>query len=205
MSLADFRSDPESVFLNVPFDREFAPLFVALIAGLTALGRKPRCVLEVPSAGEDRLDRIFNLLASCGASIHDLSRVDLSSPVQVPRFNMPFELGLAYVLSRETAHQFFVFEADPHRLQVSLSDLNGHDPHVHGNRVRGVLRCLLDCFAMAGSTPDLARLETTTKLLQRIVLLLQLEQGVEDPFHPYLFRQAVDSATRIAQTRGFVE
>jgi hypothetical protein len=40
--------DPKSVFLNVPFDKEYGPLFLALIAGLAGLGRTPRRVLEVP-------------------------------------------------------------------------------------------------------------------------------------------------------------
>lgn len=93
--------DQQSVFLNVPFDREYSPLFISLIAALTGLGRKPRCVLEVPTAGSDRLDRIFELLSGCGASIHDLSRVSLSAPLQVPRFNMPFELGIAYCLGKQ--------------------------------------------------------------------------------------------------------
>lgn len=86
-------TDQQSVFLNIPFDREYSPLFVAIIAALTGLGRKPRCVLEIPASGRDRLGRIFELLSGCGSSIHDLSRVALSGPLQVPRFNMPFELG----------------------------------------------------------------------------------------------------------------
>jgi len=60
-------ADRKSVFLNVPFDKGYGPLFVALIAGLAGLGRKPRCVLEVPSGGRNRLDRIFGLIASCAA------------------------------------------------------------------------------------------------------------------------------------------
>src|SRR6185295_10176914 len=117
--------DPKSVFLNVPFDEEYSPLFLALIAGLAALGRTPRCVLEVPSGGRNRLERIFGLIASCGASIHDLSRVTLSDHLNVPRFNMPFELGIAYSLSQLKPHSFFVFEEKAFRLQASLSDLSG--------------------------------------------------------------------------------
>jgi hypothetical protein len=86
--------DPLSVFLNVPFDTEYSSLFLALIAGLAGLGRVPRCVLEVESGGRNRLDRLFGLMATCGASIHDLSRVTLSGDLKVPRFNMPFELGI---------------------------------------------------------------------------------------------------------------
>jgi hypothetical protein len=84
-----------SVFLNVPFDESYEPLFVALISALVALGRIPRCVLELPEMGSGRLARILQLIRSCSISIHDLSRVGL--PV---RFNMPFELGIAVALSR---------------------------------------------------------------------------------------------------------
>lgn len=122
----------ESVFLNVPFDERYSPLVIALVAGLAALGRDPHCVLEVPSGGRNRLDRIYDLIAACGSSLHDLSWVALSSPLRVPRFNMPFELGVAYAIARQHPHSFFVLEARSHRLQVSLSDLNGHDPHSTG-------------------------------------------------------------------------
>src|SRR6185295_6928929 len=130
--------DPKSVFLNVPFDEEYSPLFLALIAGLAALGRTPRCVLEVPSGGRNRLERIFGLIASCGASIHDLSRVTLSDHLNVPRFNMPFELGIAYSLSQLKPHSFFVFEEKAFRLQASLSDLSGHEGAEH----EGPLPCI---------------------------------------------------------------
>lgn len=99
-----------TVFLNFPFDEGYSPLFLALIAGLVALNREPHCVLEIPSGEQNRLDRIYGLIERCGASIHDLSRVTLSGPLRVPRFNMPFELGLAYSIARQRAHSFFVLE-----------------------------------------------------------------------------------------------
>ena len=68
---------------------------IALVAGLTAFGLTPRCVLKIPPR-EDRLRRLHDLLSTCQASVHDLSRVGTygSSP-RCARFNMPFELGLA--------------------------------------------------------------------------------------------------------------
>ena len=63
-----------------------------------------------PAEARNRLERIFGLIASCGASIHDLSRVTLSAHLNLPRFNMPFELGIAYSLSQMKQHSFFVFE-----------------------------------------------------------------------------------------------
>src|SRR5436305_2057198 len=92
----------------------------------------------------NRLERIFRLMESCDASIHDLSRITLSGPQDVPRFNMPFELGMAYALAQKVSHDFFVLEEKPFRLQASLSDLNGHDPHIHDSTPSGALRCVLN-------------------------------------------------------------
>lgn len=196
--------DDQDVFLNVPFDREYSPLFLALIVGLTGLGRIPRCVLEVPSGGRSRLERIFGLISNCGASIHDLSRVTLSGALEVPRFNMPFELGIGYALSRMTPHSFFVLEARAFRLQASLSDLNGHDPHIHDETPTGVLRCILDCFGAPADAPPLSALEAMTRRLARTALKLQREQRREDLFHPFLFRQIVVAAIKLARSRGLI-
>jgi hypothetical protein len=37
----------KDVFVNVPFDEAYEPLFIALIAGLTRMGLTPRSVLEI--------------------------------------------------------------------------------------------------------------------------------------------------------------
>jgi hypothetical protein len=98
---------------------------------LSAFGLSPRATAEL-SGSQRRLDRIIHLLQSCRYSFHDLSRVTVDRvPPATPRFNMPFELGLAIAFSQDSKHDWFVFEARPHRLTKSLSDLNGTDPHVH--------------------------------------------------------------------------
>ena len=195
---------PERVFLNVPFDSQYRPLFIALIASLTALGSEPHCVLEVPSAGRNRLDRIYELIESCGSSIHDLSRVSLSGTFRVPRFNMPFELGLAYSIARQQRHSFFVLEQASHRLQASLSDLNGHDPHIHQGTQYGVYRCVLDCFGTSDRKPSFTTLRSLGRRLGLAVANLEREQALRDPFHPYVFRQAVRVAAEFAQADGLL-
>ncbi|MFL6201101.1 MAG: hypothetical protein ACJ76J_18175 [Thermoanaerobaculia bacterium] len=177
---------------------------MALIATLTGLGRKPRCVLEVPASGKDRLGRIFELLSGCGSSLHDLSRVALSGPLQVPRFNMPFELGIAYCLGKQSGHRFFVMEERAYRLQASLSDFNGLDPHIHEGTQEGILACLLDCFGTGGRTPAVKELKDLTNKLSRIILRLQREQSRDDPFSPHLFRRAVEAATELALLDGLI-
>ena len=63
-----------SAFLNIPYDDAFQHLYLAYIAGITAFGLVPRATLEIPG-GVRRLDRIFELIQTCGHSFHDLSRI----------------------------------------------------------------------------------------------------------------------------------
>jgi len=89
----------DNAFLNVPYDRRYERLYLAFIAGLSAFGLFPRATIEL-TGSQRRLDRIIRLLGSCQYSFHELSRVglDRTSPA-TPRFNMPFELGLAVSMS----------------------------------------------------------------------------------------------------------
>jgi hypothetical protein len=119
----------QSVFLNIPYDDEFEELFLAYIVGLTQLGLKINATLAIPNQG--RLDRILGLIEESDVSIHDLSRIELSSGV--PRFNMPLELGLALYRSYATngRHRVYVFDRKAFRTLRSTSDINGIDPRIH--------------------------------------------------------------------------
>lgn len=132
----------DSAFLNIPYDSDYEERFVAYIAGVAAFGLDPRATLELTS-GERRLDRIFGLISECRYSFHDLSfvKLDRKRPA-TPRFNMPFELGLVigWQYAAPSSHDWFVFESSRHRLQKSLSDLNGTDPFVYGPGPEGILR-----------------------------------------------------------------
>ena len=53
---------------------------------------------------------------------------------------MPFEVGLAVATARwRPAHQWFLLEARPYRVQQTLSDLGGTDAYLHGDRPRQLL------------------------------------------------------------------
>ena len=62
------------VFINAPFDPQYEPLFLALIAGLVCLGLNPRSVVQI-TGSTDRLRRLVQIIQECPFSIHDLSRV----------------------------------------------------------------------------------------------------------------------------------
>ncbi len=117
---------------------------------------------------------------------------------------MAFELGLAYAIAQQRTHDFFVFEERPYRLQASLSDFGGHDPHIHGGTQAGVLRCVLDCFGTQSQKPTFATLKSLTRKLSQSISELEQEQNLRDPFHPYLFRQAVNAAVQIARAEGVI-
>ena len=84
----------ESVFVNFPFDDNYLELFRGLIFTVYYCGFFPRTALEDNSATEHRLDKIYSMIEESKYGIHDLSRVELDPDNNLPRFNMPFELGL---------------------------------------------------------------------------------------------------------------
>jgi hypothetical protein len=142
------RRSARDVFCNFPFDSRYERLYLGLISALLCTGQTPRTVLEIPPA-VDRLARLLDLLSECPYSLHDLSRVQLSArPVRVPRFNMPFELGLAVGLAQRAPnrHHFRLLEERPFRLQHSLSDLNGYDPYIHHGTPVGMFAAICDVF-----------------------------------------------------------
>src|SRR5437588_846032 len=110
--------DPLFAFLNIPFDQRFEPLYLALIAGLSGFGLIPQAVLQIPGS-QRRLDRLLQLMGTCQYSFHDLSRIELDTHrPKTPRFNMPFELGLAVACTEhaDRTHHWYVFEAKRFRV-----------------------------------------------------------------------------------------
>jgi hypothetical protein len=126
----------DSVFINCPFDREYSPLFEALVFCVIDCGFIPRCDLEEPDSGEARIRRIQRLIKTSQYSIHDLSRVELTP--DLPRFNMPFELGLdlgcrAFGPGAVRRKRCLILDFARYRYQRFLSDIAGQDIRPHAN------------------------------------------------------------------------
>jgi hypothetical protein len=190
----------KSVFFNVPFDRSYEPLFVALISSVVALGRTPRCVLEIPEMGDGRLFRILRLLRSCASSIHDLSRVGV--PV---RFNMPFELGIAFAISRiQTGHGFVIMEAKKYRLDQTLSDVKGMDPAIHGASVNGAVSCILSHFGRPQGGPSPQSVAQVRIELWRLAVNLKKNYGRSTIYSRAIFRELVVGASFLARKNGLI-
>jgi hypothetical protein len=154
-----------SVFINCPFDDEFKESFEALIFCITASGYRVRCALEENDAANIRLEKLYRLISESTKSIHDLSRVNLSS-AGLPRFNMPFELGL-FMGARNfggRSHQAksaLIMVTEAYVLPKYLSDLGGNDPQPHGGRPEKVIevaRRYLDTRPEGNMLPGAAKI-----------------------------------------------
>jgi hypothetical protein len=95
----------DDVFINCPFDLDYAATFQALIFTIYACGFRPRSARELDDAGQTRIEKLFNLIHECRYGIHDLSRTDLDATFGLPRFNMPLELGIFLALSASAARR----------------------------------------------------------------------------------------------------
>jgi hypothetical protein len=127
-----------NVFINCPFDVEFEPLFHAIVFAVIQCGHTVRCALEADDTGATRIDRIYRLIEACRFGIHDISRIERDTVNNLPRFNMPFELGLFLGARRfgtkpQRDKQCLVLEAERYRYQKYLSDIAGQDIRQHAN------------------------------------------------------------------------
>ncbi len=187
-------------FLNVPYDGDFQDLFLAYVAGISAFGLVPRTALEIPG-GQPRLTRILRLVRACRYSFHDLSNVTLEQRApRTPRFNMPFELGLAVACSEwvERDHTWFVFESKRWRLQKSLSDLGGTDPYIHEGSPKGVLRQLCNTLTLSDRPPTVDEMETIRQRLLRALPAIRKTTGAKSLFEARAFLDLVVSARSIS-------
>jgi hypothetical protein len=140
-----------NVFVNCPFDAKYLSLLRPLLFTIVYLGYHPRIAVERSDSGENRLDKICELIGQSKFSIHDLSRLKAAKAREFYRMNMAFELGIDYG-SRQHGPEFMrskkclILEKEPHDFKIALSDLSGVDIKNHGNEPDEVVRAVRDWF-----------------------------------------------------------
>lgn len=149
-----------NVFINCPFDVEFEPLFHAIVFAVIQCGYTVRCALEANDTGATRIDRIYRLIEDCRFGVHDISRIEHDTVNNLPRFNMPFELGLFLGACRFGARSHrdkhcLVLEAERYRYQKYLSDIAGQDIRQHDNEPAKAVGAVRDW--LAASRPKSAK------------------------------------------------
>jgi hypothetical protein len=149
----------QSVFINCPFDEEFAPLLQAIAFCLTDMGFFPRLAPENADNAANRLDRIVELIRSSKFGIHDLSRCKSTSVGEYARLNMPFELGLDHACARFGDGQMagktiLILEESRYDYQKGLSDISGWDIHAHDGDFIKIVRIVSSwLIRQAGADP----------------------------------------------------
>ena len=155
-------SPATSVFINCPFDVEFADQRDAIVFTCVQCGFYPVLADSSGQSGRPRLDRILDALTGCGYSIHDLSRCRGEGDENLARFNMPLELGMAMAVRRmngdkaatEPAHEYLILVPEDRLLyQRYVSDLAGLDPQTHDGSVARVVSEVLAWLLTAGEAP----------------------------------------------------
>jgi hypothetical protein len=154
------------VFVNCPFDPRYIGIFHAIIFAIHDLGFQARHAL-IDDSDPIRLKRISDELNACRYSIHDISRVEVGGKLRLPRFNMPFEAGLAYAVhrfgSRNRPHHLLLLDAEPYRYQASLSDAAGLDPKIHSGRTVDAIRAVRTFIAAKSQRARLPGAERVAK------------------------------------------
>ena len=176
----------QNVFINCPFDSEYAPIFEAIVFAVNDAGFRHKGARERLDSSQVRLQKIFNLISSSRYAIHDLSRTTLDEANALPRFNMPLELGID--LGCKAFHfacankSLLIFDSEPYRFQKFVSDLSGQDIHQHGNsakaavtRVRDWLRVESGRALIPGGAEIYKRYEAFRRDLPEICTELRIE------------------------------
>jgi hypothetical protein len=138
-----------AVFINCPFDAAYRPLMRAACFAILACGLRPRCALDYSDSGAVRFVEIVKMIAEGDLSIHDISRVQLDAHSGLPRFNMPLELGADLGLrlqgsARQRRRRILILDSEPHRYDLTLSDISGMDIEAHHDEAREVIRHIRD-------------------------------------------------------------
>lgn len=171
-----------NVFINCPFDQDYLPLARALVFSLLKLGFEPRIATERADSGEVRIGKIRELIQISRFSVHDLSRMEPMKPEDLPRFNMPFELGLDlgcryYGNARQRGKRCLILERDRYRYQKVLSDISGNDIRAHQNDRECLIRELRNWFFVStGDTLPAADQVWTQYNLFQTDLRISLQQ-----------------------------
>jgi hypothetical protein len=141
----------QNVFINCPFDNDFKPLLKALVFELIYLGFSPK-LSQTLSSSAIRVNQIKNLIKTCKFGIHDLSRSKAMVIGELPRFNMPYELGLdvgalEYGSRKLKTKRILILETERFHYQKVISDIAGQDIENHNDDPKTLITKVRNWFS----------------------------------------------------------
>jgi hypothetical protein len=205
------RSKAATAFINLAYVDSNVELYLGLLAGLAGFGLAPVAAMHDPGS-DPQLSRIYRLIEESVISFHDLSYVSLDPPSpRTPRFNMPFELGLAVAvaLSANRRHRWFLLDKLPYRAAKSLSDIGGTNVQIHDGRAPSVLKSVSNALARHGNRPTIQQLSLIYGDVAAKARRLTAEEGwssifLSAPFKDLRLVAAESAATHVPGLRPYV-
>jgi len=142
MARSNYATD---VFINCPFDSKYKVLFDAIVFSVFYCGFRARCTLEIGDSAQVRIEKIFTIISECKYGLHDISQTGFDRRTNLPRFNMPFELGVFLAVKRfgmgkQKGKMCLIVDTEPYRYRKFISDIAGQDIQSHGGKVGNVIR-----------------------------------------------------------------
>jgi len=132
-----------NVFINCPFDEEYVPLLRALVFTTIYLNLEPHFSQTI-SSSNIRINQIKQYIRNCKFGIHDLCRSKAMVVGELPRFNMPYELGLdigacEYGGKLLKSKRILILETERYHYQKVLSDISGQDISAHNDEPKTLI------------------------------------------------------------------
>jgi hypothetical protein len=200
--------NPErSVFINCPFDDDYLPLFDAIVFATTASGYTPRCALESGSVSDPRMDQIFDALTSSKYSIHDLSRCKGEGTVNLARFNMPLEFGIAFGKAYvryegRRLHDWLVLLPQGHFYRAVVSDLGAYDPPTHKGTAESIVVPVMAWLATRPNAPETPGPKRVLAAMPQFEAEVKTQRADWGAYLPW--KHLLQTAQNVAQSEGLV-
>ena len=120
------------VFVNCPFDDDYVCVFRAIVFAIHDLGFQARRA-QIDDGEVVHVQRIHAESKGSLYSTRDISQVEPGGTLQLPRFNMPFEPGIARSMhaAGRPLHHMLLLEKEPNLHNASMSDAAGMDAKIH--------------------------------------------------------------------------
>ncbi|HTM67184.1 MAG TPA: hypothetical protein VL093_12730 [Flavipsychrobacter sp.] len=140
-----------NVFINCPFDDDYTILIRPLLFTVVYLDFEPK-ISQTISSSNIRINQIKGFIRESRFSIHDLSRSRPLKKNELPRFNMPYELGLDIGCAEFGSKKFrqkktLILETEKYHYQKVISDISGQDIESHSDDPATLIQKIRNWFS----------------------------------------------------------
>lgn len=203
----------DSVFINCPFDKSYEPLLHCIVFTIYRCGFVPRSAMEEDDSSDIRIEKIERLINKCKYGIHDISRTEPDAVNSLPRFNMPFALGIFWGAKKfgtkaNKEKIALILDTEKYRDQKFISDLNGVDIKAHDNKQENVIRAIRNWLHTALGRITVPSYDTINRdfrdfMQTRLpVMLTESHARLEElTFNDFCVHVAAAIRARLAQTK----